>query len=141
MAVTRERLDSLPDSPGVYLMKDRAGLVIYVGKAKNLSNRVRSYFNGGDDRHSIPYLLERVEQIETIVTQSERQALVLESDLIRKYKPRYNIRLKDDRAYYLVRIDTEHEWPRVELVRKANDDGARYLGPFPFSYELRTVLS
>jgi len=134
------RLKDLPRSPGVYLMKDAAGEVIYIGKAKQLSIRVRNYFTGSDERHSIAFILERLETIETIVTADERQAIILESDLIRKYKPRYNIRLKDDRAHFLVRIDQNQEWPKIELVRRREEDGAKYLGPFPFSYELRSML-
>jgi len=138
--ISAERLRAIPDSPGVYLMKDTHGEVLYVGKAISLRSRVRSYFSGGDGRYSIEFLLERVRTIETIVTQDERQALLLEADLIRKYRPRYNIRLKDDRAYLMVRIDENADWPRIDLVRFDREDGARYLGPFAFSYELRTML-
>lgn len=138
--ITPERLRALPVSPGVYLMKDNEGTVIYIGKAKSLRARVRSYFAGGDERASVEYLLQRVHSIDTLVCESERQAIVLEADLIKKYRPRYNIRLKDDRAYLLARIDMSAEWPKVELVRAQRDDGARYIGPFAFAYELRTLL-
>ncbi len=135
-----ERLKALPKSPGVYLMRDRDGLIIYIGKAKSLRARVRSYFNGTDDRHSIKFLLQRIFSIDTVVTEDERQAIVLEADLIRQHKPRYNIRLKDDKAHLLARIDLTAEWPRIELVRSAREDGAKYIGPFAFGYELRTVM-
>lgn len=138
--ITAERLRAMPELPGVYLMKDENGSVIYIGKAKELRSRVRSYFSGSDERYSVQYLLERVRVIDTIVTTDERQALILEADLIRKYKPRYNIRLKDDRSYLSIRIDETGEWPRLELVRGEREDGARYIGPFAFSYELRTML-
>ena len=138
--ISRDRLRALPQSSGVYLMKDKQGTVIYVGKSKNLRARVNSYFNKGDGRENVQFLMERVVTIETLVTDGERQALVLESDLIKKYRPRYNLRLKDDKAYLLVRIDLNHEWPKLELVRSAKEDGARYIGPFAFSYELRTIL-
>lgn len=138
--ITPERLRSLPRLPGIYVMKDRDGDVIYVGKAKNLRARVRSYFSGGDGRYSIPYLVKRVTAIETVVTEDEAQALVLENDFIKRFKPQYNIRLKDDRAHLVVRIDENQEWPRIELVRKIVDDGARYIGPFAYGYELRTLL-
>lgn len=136
----KERLETIARSPGVYLMKDGKGTVIYVGKAKNLRARVSSYFRGGDGRATVKYLVALVKNIETVVTESERQALLLEADLIRKFKPRYNIRLKDDKAHYCVRIDPSAPWPRIELVRKVQDDGAIYLGPFAFGYELRTML-
>ncbi|MCB0331296.1 MAG: excinuclease ABC subunit UvrC, partial [Bdellovibrionales bacterium] len=131
---------NLPKRSGVYLMKDAKGTVIYVGKAKHLRNRVRSYFSGNDERHSVPYILKRVTNIEVIVTETEHAAFVLERDLITKYKPRYNIRLKDDKSYLHVRIDRQAAWPRLELVRRPMQDGADYYGPFTFSYELRTVL-
>lgn len=139
-ALSEKRLKQLPASPGVYLMKDAAGKVLYVGKAKVLRSRVRSYFSGSDTRASIPYLLDRVHSIDTLVTENERQAIILEQDLIRKYKPRYNVRLKDDKAPFVVRIDFNADWPRLELVRKIQDDGARYIGPFAYSYELRSLL-
>ena len=121
----RRQVTLVAELPGVYLMKDEHGEVIYVGKAKDLRARVRTYFTGGDGRFQIGYLLSRVVSFETIVTQTEEQAFLLERDLITKYKPRYNIRLKDDRAYLSLRVDEEAEWPRIELVRKRSDDGAR----------------
>lgn len=133
-------IERFPRMPGVYLMKDGTGQVIYVGKAKDLRARVRSYFFGGDGRSQIEFLLKRVEQIDQIVTDSENQAFVLERDLINKYKPRYNIRLKDDKAFLNIRVDENAPWPRLELVRRVEQDGARYFGPYSFSYELRTVL-
>jgi excinuclease ABC subunit C len=135
-----ERLKLLPILPGVYLMKDAKGEVIYVGKAKSLRSRVRTYFAGGDGRYNIKYLITKIVDVETVVTHDERQALILENDLIKKYRPRYNIKLKDDKAHFLVRIDLNQKWPRIELVRKDWGDHAKYLGPFPHGYELKTVL-
>jgi excinuclease ABC subunit C len=136
----RRQVAHFPALPGVYLMRDDEQLVIYVGKAKDLKARVRTYFAGGDGRYQIEYLLQRVALVEMIVTQTEEQAFLLERDLITKYKPRYNIRLKDDRAYLSIRIDENAEWPRVELVRKVAQDGAKYFGPYAFSSELRNLL-
>ena len=138
--ISEQELSNLPKHPGVYLMRDKHGEVIYVGKAKNLRTRIRSYFNLSDTRQNVKYILERVFKIDTVVTETERQALVLESDLIGKHRPRYNIHLKDDKSHLLVRIDLNHEWPRLELVRQSKEDGARYIGPFPFSHEVRTLL-
>jgi len=135
-----KRAASFSTRPGVYLMKDDAGTVIYVGKAKNLRARVKSYFMGGDGRVQIEFLLKKVKQIDTIVTSSENEAFVLERDLITKYKPRYNIRLKDDKAYLSIRIDKNQPWPRLELVRDVQQDGALYFGPYTFSYELKSLL-
>ncbi len=136
----KERIKHLPVLPGVYLMRDRQAAVIYIGKAKNLRTRIRSYFNGTDARYNVQFLLERLHSIDTLVTEDDRQAIILEADLIKKYRPRYNIRLKDDRAFLVVKVTTDHEWPRLELVRKQAEDGARYVGPFSFGYELRTLL-
>lgn len=136
----KNRVSVLPDISGVYLMKSEIQEVLYIGKAKNLRSRVLSYFNGSDTRPHIEYLLEKVKDIETIVTENERQALVLEADLIGKFKPRYNIRLKDDKAPFMVMINQDHEWPRIELVRKKREDGNLYFGPFPFGFELKVLL-
>jgi excinuclease ABC subunit C len=122
-------------------MRDTAGKVIYVGKAINLRARVTSYFNdGGDGRRQIAFLMEQASTIDNIVCENERQAFLLERDLIGKYKPRYNIRLKDDKSYLCVRVDLREDWPRLDLVRRPENDGAQYFGPFAFSYELKRIL-
>ena len=136
----RQEVKGLPKLPGVYIMRDAGGKVIYIGKAKSLRSRVRSYFHGGDGRHQVQFLMRRVHQVETIVTDSEQQAFILERDLIVKYRPRYNIRLKDDKAYLSIRIDENAPWPKLELVRRVEQDGARYFGPYSFSYEIRELL-
>lgn len=136
------RLQALnaPREPGVYLMRDSGGVVIYVGKAKSLKDRLKTYFTGGDGRYQIEFLLKRVRSFETIGTQTEEQAFILERDLISKYHPRYNIQLKDDKSYLSIRIDERAEWPRLELVRRPENDGATYYGPYAFSGELRSLL-
>jgi excinuclease ABC subunit C len=140
LALLRAHVGNFPKLPGVYLMRDERGGVIYVGKAKDLRARVRSYFAGSDERLQIEFLLKKIRSIDTIVTENEQQAFVLERDLITQHKPRYNIRLKDDKAYLCLRIDENAPWPRLELVRKVTNDGARYFGPYSFSYELRSLL-
>jgi excinuclease ABC subunit C len=140
VAALRAQVGQFPKLPGVYLMKDERGVVIYVGKAKDLRARVRSYFSGSDERLQVEFLLKRVRAIDTIVTENEQQAFVLERDLITQHKPRYNVRLKDDKAYLCIRVDENVAWPRLELVRKVVNDGARYFGPYSFSYELRSLL-
>jgi excinuclease ABC subunit C len=136
----KEIVSTFPAKPGVYLMKNNSGQVLYVGKAISLRDRVRSYVTGGDGRYQIPYLMEHVETIETIVCENENQALILERDLIRTHKPLYNIRLKDDKAYLLVRIDKNNLWPRIETVRYRKNDGAEYYGPYTSTYQLREIL-
>ena len=121
-------------------MKNSLGEVIYIGKAKNIRNRLRGYFNNTDTRYSINFLLSNLDHIEIIVTEDERQALILENDLIKKVKPKYNIRLKDDKEYLYIKIDFSSDWPRIELVRQRNSDNCTYIGPYVYSYELRALI-
>jgi excinuclease UvrABC nuclease subunit len=115
------RLETLPNAPGCYLFRDTKGVIVYVGKARNLRSRVRQYFAAGstDYRYFVPLLEKVLGDIETIITSNEKEALILESTLIKLHKPRYNIALKDDKHYLSLRIDTEQRWPRVEVVRRA----------------------
>jgi excinuclease ABC subunit C len=123
----------------VYLLKDHAGKVIYVGKAKSLRARVGSYFRGGDGRSQVQFLVRRLGDVEWLVTQNEKEALILENNLIKQYKPRYNIRLKDDKSYVSVKV-TDHEWPRVLVTRRIVRDGGRYFGPFHSATAIRDTL-
>ncbi|MEZ4754311.1 MAG: excinuclease ABC subunit UvrC [Bdellovibrionota bacterium] len=136
----KEHVSKFPKKPGVYIMRDEDEKPIYVGKAKSLRDRVKTYFTSGDGRYQIEFLMRRVRSVEIIVSETEHQAFLLERDLITKYKPRYNIRLKDDKAYLSIRLDENEKWPRLTLVRKIQQDGARYFGPYTFSYELRNLL-
>ncbi|PLX78284.1 MAG: excinuclease ABC subunit C [Desulfuromonas sp.] len=130
-----------PTAPGVYLMQDAAGQVLYVGKAKNLRNRLRTYFSGrGDGRIHIRFLLEKVAAVETIVTDTEKEALLLENTLIKKHRPRYNIDLRDDKTYVMVRLDPREEFPALKVVRRAKEDGARYFGPYASAGAIRQTL-
>ena len=134
------KIASLPVRAGVYLLRDGHGKVIYVGKAKSLRSRVRSYFRGGDERAQVQFLVSRVATFETLVTANEKEALILENNLIKQYKPRYNIRLKDDKSYVSVKIDEHHAWPRLLVTRKITRDGSRYLGPFSSAWSVRETL-
>src|ERR687885_1496234 len=137
----KEKLDNLPTSPGVYLHKDGAGKIIYVGKAKNLRNRVRSYFQAGRDRDAkTRELVRRIADLEFIVTDTEVEALVLESNLIKKHKPRYNVALKDDKQYPHLKLTVNEPFPRVMITRRVQRDGALYFGPFlPASMARRSI--
>jgi excinuclease ABC subunit C len=135
-----QRLATLEPRAGVYLLRDRHGKVIYVGKAKSLRARVRSYFRGGDERSHVPFLVSRVATFETLVTGNEKEALILENNLIKQYKPRYNIRLKDDKSYVSVKIEDAKGWPRLVVTRKLVRDGSRYLGPFSSAWSVRETL-
>lgn len=140
MTDLKSKVATFPKKPGVYLMKDFDGNYIYIGKAKDLRARVRTYFAKGDGRIQIQYLLKKVKQVEYILTTHEEEALVLERELIHRHKPRYNIRLKDDKAYLSIKIDRNHPFPRLETVRQIIPDGAEYFGPFPATIQLRDVL-
>jgi len=128
------RLAGLPDKPGVYLMRDMDRRVIYVGKAVSLKNRVRSYFHeSADHTAKTQRLVGDIADLEWIVTGSELEALVLECELIKRYRPRYNIRLKDDKRYPYIKVTLQEDFPRFYVVRKMQQDGARYFGPFTSS--------
>ena len=136
------KLETLPTQPGCYLFRDRKNTVVYVGKAKSLRSRVRSYFQPGtsDYRFFIP-LLERVlGDIETVVTGTEKEAVLLENALIKEHKPRYNVKLRDDKTYLSLRLDKKVDWPRLEVVRRPNADGASYFGPYPSASSARRSL-
>jgi excinuclease ABC subunit C len=133
-------LDTLPTTPGVYLMRDRAGDVLYVGKAVDLRARVKQYFGGGDGRFHVAFLVPRIESVEVVVTAGEREALLLEDTLIKKYQPRYNVKLKDDKSWLSVRLPVRERFPRMTLVRRWKDDGARYYGPFLDEINARDVV-
>ena len=135
------KLTLLPSSPGVYLHKDVRGKVLYVGKALRLNQRVRSYFQDSHDHPPrICELVDRVADFDYIVTASENEALVLEDQLIKEYRPRYNVRLKDDKRYPYIRITIQEALPRVEVVRRIEADGARYFGPFTAVRDMRATL-
>ena len=134
------KLAAVPLDPGVYLLKDRSGKVIYVGKAKSLRPRVQSYFRGGDERHQVQFLVRRVGDLECLITRNEKEALILENNLIKQYKPRYNIRLKDDKSYVSVKITSGDPWPRVLVTRRIARDGSRYFGPFHSASAVRDTL-
>lgn len=139
--MTHLDLRSQPTSTGVYLMKDDNGEVLYVGKAKNLRARLRSYVQADrDNRPQVKFLMERATQIETIVTDTEKEALILENTLIKKHRPRYNIHLRDDKTFVSLRIDLREEFPMLEVVRRVRKDAARYFGPFSSSSALRQTL-
>ena len=136
----KAKLVHFPKSPGVYLMYGVAEKIIYIGKAKNLHARLQQYFNGTDKRNFVRQLDKVLMDIEVILTDNEKEALILENELIKKHKPRYNVLLKDDKRYLSLRLDERHAYPRVEFVRRAAHDGARYFGPYHSAYALRQTL-
>ncbi len=137
----REQANHLPLAPGVYLMMDKTGKVIYVGKAKKLKNRVVQYFQSGAAHNAkTRAMVNQIDRFDTIFVSSEFEALVLENSLIKRHQPRYNILLKDDKGYPFVRLEQGVDYPRFSLVAKVSDDGAKYFGPFGGRHETRLAL-
>ena len=128
----KHKLELLPDSPGCYIHKDKNGKIIYVGKAKNLKNRVRSYFHGSHNTKT-ELLVSEIEDFEYIVTGSNTEALLLEINLIQENMPKYNIKLKDDKSYPFIKITENEQYPRLMITRQIKKDGAMYFGPYPDS--------
>ncbi|HEY3815608.1 MAG TPA: excinuclease ABC subunit UvrC [Polyangiaceae bacterium] len=140
-----QKLEGLPPQSGVYLFKDKKGAVVYVGKAKSLRSRVRSYFqeSQGDQRAFIPILQRTIGDLETIVTANEKEATILENNLIKEHRPRYNVKLRDDKDFItlrLGRLGAGEPWPRLEVVRRPTPDGARYFGPYHSATAARRTL-
>ena len=134
------QLKGLPAKPGVYLFRDAKGAVLYVGKAKSLRSRVRSYFRGGDSRLGLDRLVERVEQIEVVVTSTEVEAFHLEQNLIKRYRPTFNVRLRDDKSYPYIAVTVEDEYPRVMFTRERHRRGVVYFGPYASAKKVRETL-
>ncbi|MFC2019700.1 excinuclease ABC subunit UvrC [Chloroflexota bacterium] len=136
-----EQLRHLPTGPGVYLMRDAGGNILYVGKALNLQHRVRSYFRGGQKLDYKTWrMVERVHDLDFFVTASEQEALILELNLIKRHRPRYNVRLKDDKTFPYLWLDPGEEWPRIYVTRRLKDTGGRYFGPFASARSLRRTV-
>lgn len=125
------KLESLPAKPGVYIYRNDKEQVIYVGKSVTLRNRVRSYFTASAQQHPKTHeLVAHIHDLDFIVTDSELEALILECELIKKYRPRYNVRLKDDKRYPYIKITLNEDFPRIYATRRMDNDGARYYGPY-----------
>src|SRR3984957_3452667 len=140
-----QKRPGLPPQPGVYLFKDKKGVVVYVGKAKSLRSRVRSYFQEaqGDTRAFIPVLQRTIGDLETIVAGNEKEATILENNLIKEHRPRYNIKLRDDKDFITLRLGrfgAGDPWPRLQVVRRPTRDGARYFGPYHSATAARRTL-
>src|SRR5256885_491244 len=137
-----DKIPHLPESPGVYLWKDADGTVLYVGKAKRLRSRVRSYVNVERIESVKTYaLMRQVAAVETIVVPSEAHALILEANLIKEYKPRFNISLRDDKSYPLIKVTVHEPFPRVYVTRHLVNDGSRYFGPYTDVAQMRRALN
>jgi excinuclease ABC subunit C len=136
-----EQLKQLPSNPGVYIMKDTGGKILYVGKATHLKDRVRSYFQASNGLpEKIRQLATEANSLDYFVTGSEQEALILECNFIKQYRPPYNVRLKDDKGFPYIRIDFNEEWPNITFTRRLKNDGARYFGPFTNAWSVRHTI-
>lgn len=140
MSELQEKLRLLPDNPGVYIMLDRDGVVIYVGKARVLKNRVRQYFHGSEKPEKVAAMVEHIADFYYIITASEIDALALENNLIKKYKPKYNILLKDDKTYPYIKAHTKEEFPRFSVTRRIKKKDGKYFGPFMGGIRCKDIL-
>ena len=139
--IITEILKSVPKLPGIYIMKDSRGGILYIGKAKSLNTRVRSYFQ--KSRHMparARIFTDKVRDIKFLTTSTEAEALILESNFIKKHQPRYNVLLKDDKHYPYIRLTTQEQFPRLEVVRRVKKDGATYFGPYTMVKEVRETI-
>ena len=141
VGVATMRAAALPTEPGVYLFKSSRGTVLYVGKAQNLRARVKQYVGGGDGRIRIPALMERAVEVDVLLTPTVKDALLLENELIKRHRPRFNVRLRDDKQYLALRLDSRETWPRLREVRKFARDGAEYFGPYTSSASMKEAVS
>ena len=135
-----EKLKTLPDKSGVYIMRNSEGKVIYVGKAKVLKNRVRQYFKGHNHSLKVQKMVENIADFDYIITDSEKEALILENNLIKENMPKYNVLLKDDKTYPFIKITINEDFPRVFITRRVIRDGAKYFGPYCSNFNLKEIL-
>ncbi|MBU1044324.1 MAG: excinuclease ABC subunit UvrC [Candidatus Omnitrophica bacterium] len=137
----KQTIKTLPDSPGVYLMKDAQGTIIYVGKAISLKKRVSSYFSGSQQSTKTKILVSKIQDIGHVMTLTEEEALILEAALIKEHMPKYNVAIKDDKAYPLLRLSVNERFPRLQIVRRKKNDKAMYFGPYTSGTLLRQALT
>ena len=135
-----QKLKTLPDNPGVYLMKNSSGKIIYVGKAVVLKNRVRQYFRKTDKTARIENMVSLIDDFEYIITDTEDEALILECTLIKKYKPKFNVLLKDDKIYPYIKVGEKNGRPLIQLTRNLVKDGSKYYGPYPSVWSAKEMI-
>lgn len=135
-----EKLSTLPENPGVYLMKNSNGKIIYVGKAVVLKNRVRQYFRKNEKTARIEKMVSLIHDFEYIITDTEDEALILECNLIKKYKPKFNVLLKDDKTYPYIKVGEKNGKPIIQLTRNLVKDGSKYYGPYPSVWSAKEMI-
>ena len=139
--VSSQQLSRLPTQPGVYIFRDKENKAIYIGKAKSLRSRVRSYFQKSKRSLKTEQMIRRIKTLETMVVGSETEALILEANLIKEYRPYFNVRMRDDKTYPYIRVTVEESFPRVTVTRKVEGDGSKYFGPYTSIGQMREALS
>lgn len=135
-----DKIKNAPRTPGVYTMRDKDGQILYIGKAKDLRSRIRAYFGGTDTRPMVPFLLARMVDIDFIITETEKEALILENNLIKRHRPRYNVYFRDDKTYFNLKIDLDQPFPRFQLVRRIKPGKSKYFGPYPSSFSAKETM-
>lgn len=135
-----DKIAAMPHAPGVYIMKDAKGVIFYIGKAKSLRDRVRSYFSGSDTRAFVSLLDRMLAELDVVVTSNEKEAMLIENELIKEHSPRFNVALKDDKRFLCIRLDPRERYPRIQIVRRFGKDAARYFGPYHSAHALREVV-
>jgi len=136
----QEELKKVPENPGVYHMKNKFGEIIYVGKAKNLKKRVKQYFQSKNHTPKIQAMIKNISEFEYIIVDTEVEALILEANFIKKYRPKYNTLLRDDKQYPYIKISVQEKYPRIYKVREVKKDGAKYFGPYPSAYAVNEII-
>ena len=138
--ISDDYINNLPEGPGVYLFKDGAKEILYVGKARSLKDRVRSYFRKGKKDSKTERLVRRVEDMSIVLTRNEKEAFLLENNLIKEHQPKYNMVLKDDKTYVSLRLSVQDKFPALTITRKIKNDGALYFGPHPHAKDAKDLL-
>ena len=133
-------LDNLPEASGVYFFKDDDGKIIYIGKARNLRDRVKSYFREGPRDPKTEHLIKNIKHVDVLLTENEKEAFLLENNLIKEHTPKYNVNLRDDKTYISLKVSLQHTFPGIYITREITNDGALYLGPYPHARDVKNVL-
>lgn len=133
-------LNNLPEASGVYFFKDGDGKIIYIGKARNLRDRVKSYFREGRRDLKTEHLIKHIDYVDTLLTENEKEAFLLENNLIKEHSPKYNVNLRDDKTYISLKVSLQHPFPGIYVTREIKNDGALYLGPYPHARDVKEVL-
>ena len=140
MSLTAEIIDKLPRSTGVYILRNNTGQIIYIGKAKDIRSRLQSYL-GRDTRPYARHIVDNTDSIDFMITRNEKEALLLENQLIKAHKPRFNIDLKDDKTYVRIKVTTRNDWPGIYITRRVLKDGSHYFGPYSSVQTTKKTLS